>query len=85
MNTLTPIERLRVSQKKYYDNNKEKCSQIRLRRTYVKDFGKEFVDKLYEKYNNEMPPIQKTIKICRAYKLLSDSGFNFEMGIEQFL
>jgi|AntAceMinimDraft_11_1070367.scaffolds.fasta_scaffold08665_1 hypothetical protein len=85
MNTLTPNEKVRLSQKKYYDNNKEKCSQIRLRRTYVKDFGNEYVDKLYEKYDGNMTKIQKTIKICRAYRLLNENGFNFNEGIDQFL
>ena len=85
MNTLTPQERLRVAQKKYYDTNKDKCSQMRLKRTYVKDFGKDFVDKLYEKYNSDIQKIQKTVKICRAYSLLNENGFNFNEGIEQFL
>ena len=74
-----------MSQKKYYDNNKEKCSQIRLKRTYIKDFGQEYVDKLYEKYECDMSKIQKIVKICRAYRLLNENNFNFNEGLEQFL
>ena len=35
--------------------------------------------------NEAMTKIQKTIKICRAYRLLNENGFNFNEGIDQFL
>ena len=76
MDKLTSGEKLKICQKKYYENNKEKCNQARNKRNYVKDFGKEYVDKLYEKYNGDMSQIKPIIKIRRAYMTLKNTGID---------
>ena len=75
----------RLAQKKYYDANKEKCNQGRLRRTYVRDFGKEYVDTLYEKYDGDMSVIKLKIKMYRAYKRLNDNNIEVICPMESFL
>tara|TARA_B110000285_G_C14868011_1_gene487780 strand:+ start:60 stop:308 length:249 start_codon:yes stop_codon:yes gene_type:complete len=78
-------ERLKLSQKKYYEKNKSHLNEARLKRTYIKEFGNEYVDKLYEKYNGDMIQIKSIIKIRRAYMKMENINADFKGVDEQFL
>ena len=62
----------REASKKYYDNNKEKCNRDRLKRQYMSEFGRDFVNLLYEKYDDNTSKIKAIIKIKRACKILDE-------------
>lgn len=78
-------EKLKISQKKYYEKNKAHLNEGRIKRTYVKEFGQEYVDKLYEKYNGDSAQIKSIIKIRRAYKKMTDNSADFKGVDEDFL
>ena len=78
-------QKLKISQKKYYEKNKSHLNEARLKRTYVKDFGQEYVDKLYEKYNGDTTQIKPIIKIRRAYMKATNINTKFKGVDEDFL
>jgi hypothetical protein len=78
-------EKLKISQKKYYEKNKSHLNEGRLKRTYVKDFGQEYVDKLYVKYNGDTTQIKPIIKIRRAYMKAVHIATEFKGVDEHFL
>ena len=67
-------DKRKASQKKYYLQNKEACNGARTRRNYTNEFGKEFVDSLYEEHDNDTQKIKEIIKLHKAMRKLNALG-----------
>ena len=78
-------QKLKISQKKYYEKNKSHLNEARLKRTYVKDFGQDYVDKLYENYNGDMTQIKPILKMRRAYMKITNINTEFKGVDGEFL
>ena len=58
-------EKRRIACLKYYHKNKDDCNFMRLKNQHRADLGKEFVDDIYEKHNNDMSIIKPIIAYHR--------------------
>lgn len=58
-------EKRRITARQHYYKNKDECNFTRLKNQHRVDLGREFVDDIYIKFNNDMVQIKPVIAYYR--------------------